>query len=522
MDEDRTVAMSTSPEATGSPGPRRDHWRQSVYLLTDPVVVEAGDAVRAVACHDDSVVWFSGVASDKKVPVCGKHFPGSSCRSPEPGSAGGELSAIAAAAAGAAAMGAGASTAESSAGGVQTPRDSPSQGDRCAAVPQEPEGVFFPPVCLCGLHRTCSPIRIWMLNDEKRAAAFRSVIGSILGNYGRAVQHNVHGDSDIGVADARINNTVCACVSHGFLLPLLTAQEGASIILEIPPSATAAAVCRDVYRANEIDDSKIQPFPGGMSNFYDVLSPPPGSADVFARMGKLDAVIGEPYFADLSSSWPFESLLLFWCVRTALEAGGCFSPRTRVVPARARLLACPFACDLLFRGRRRVGTVEGVNMSAVNGGLGRTKSVSRGDNDRGIAGGEDEEASEGRQPGDVESVRLQEFEHLLLGLPTVVLDMDLTRPLCDLLGGRVEIGCRSTEPVVSGAKTTPVTCHGVALWLDIWLDEEGCHRVSTGPGASYWQQGLLFFEEGWSVTSGGRTFHMEASLVDGALKVDIS
>ena len=531
MDEGRSVVMSTSPEAAESPGPRRDHWRQSVYLLNHPVVVEAGNAVQAVACHDDNAIWFNDFESDKGVPPPGTEVAGSSSQSPEQGPNGRELFTTTAAAgepAGAATGEVRASATESSTGSMETPRDAiaPNCGGKCTGVPQEPEGAF-PPVCLCGLHRTCPPVRIWMLNNEERTAAFRSVIGAALSNHGGgAERQDGRGAKNSGFAtDDASKDTVCACVSDGFLLPLLAAQKGASVVLEIPPSATAAAVCRDVYRANGIDDTKVQPFSNGsgLANFYDILSPPPGSADVFARVGKLDAVIGEPYFADLSSAWPFESLLLFWCVRTALEAGGCFSPRTRVVPARARLLACPFACDLLFRGRRWVGTVAGIDMSAVNSGLGCTR-VSRGGNDGGgvaEAGGEQEE-SEGGQPGTVESVRLQEYQHVLLGPPTSVLDMDLTRPLCDLRGGRVGFGCHFTEKVTSGAKTKPDTCHGVALWLDIWLDEEGCHRLSTGPEASYWPQGLLFFEEAWSVMPRGESFHLEASLEDGALKVDVS
>ena len=542
MDEGRTVVMSTSPEAgEGSPGPRRDHWRQSVYLLSDPVVVvEADDAVRAVACHDDSAIWFSAVERQRGLPPPGKDVAGSMSGFPEQGAAGVKLLATAAAGAtGEGAAGEARSPAiDSSAGGVETPRGAilPKCVSNRAGIPQEGPESAFPPVCLCGLHRTCPPSRIWMLNDEERTTAFRLVIGAVLSNHGggEAERQGGRGTKNNGVTDddASTGTVVCACVSHGFLLPLLAAQEGASVVLEIPPSATAAAVCRDVYRANGIDDSKVQPFSGGgggggrggggLANFYDILSPPPGSADALARVGKLDAVVGEPYFADLSSAWPFESLLLFWCVRTALEAGGCFSPRTRVVPARARLLACPFACDLLFRGRRRVATVGGIDMSAVNGGLGCT-GVSRRGSDGGVAGGEDEqEESKKWQRGAVASVKLQEYHHVLLGPPTAVLDMDLTSPLCDLLGGSVEMVCRFPEGASSRGKTNPVMCHGVALWLDIWLDEKGHHRLSTGPEASYWPQGLLFFEEGWSVIPCGRSFHLEASLEDGALTVDIS
>lgn len=436
-------------------------------------------------------------------------------------------------------------------------------------------GGSFPPVCVCGLHRTCSPFRIGMLNDQDRTAAFRSTIRTIFrgsashhANNGGEKQQNNHPIASVipGAKRRRAAGTVrVACVSDGFLLPLLSAQEGASEILELQPSAAYGAVCRDVYRANGIDadienddanttsdehrQRTIRPFPGGVSSVYDLLTPPSGSAfaadgSTFAGLNgkKLGAVIGEPFFADLSTAaWPLESLLLFWCARTALEAGGCFSPRTRVVPARARLVASPFACELLFRGRRRVGSVEGVDMSAVNGGLGLDLSSEQ---HRGRRGAEDggldmEEGGEGRRrPGEVESVRLSEFGHRLLCPAAEVLDMDLTRPLCDLQGGRTEIRCSgggaghtSTTAAAAAAAAASgergeteghVACHGVALWLDIWLDEEGHHRLSTGPEKLYWPQGVLFFDEEWLVPPCGRSFHLQASLQDGALNVDIS
>lgn len=353
-----------------------------------------------------------------------------------------------------------------------------------------------------------------------------------------------------------------ACISDGFLLPLLAAQAGASEVLEIQASPAYAAVCRDVYHANGIDvdvevdgngngngdnDPKrqrvIRPFPGGVSSVYELLMPSPGPAipdnNGFGSAGiwKLDAVIGEPFFADLSTAtWPLEPLLLFWCARTALEAGGYFSPRTRVVPARARLLACPFACGLLFRGRRPVGKVEGVDMSAVNQRLGVGCAMVEPDSGPGN-GGEDggEDVEENTRLGGVEYARLSEYEHDLLGPPTVVLDMDLTKPLCDLRGGRKEIRCRvrqppsatepgATEPAPQsrGQEARGAVCQGVALWLDIWLDEEGLHRLSTGPEVPYWSQGVLFFEEGWDVPPCGGSFYLEAALEDGALSVDVS
>lgn len=631
MDRDRTITISTSPlpppkepldqdarpnrnappERQPAPAaattPCRDHWRQSVYLLSRPVKVREGDVVRALAHHDDTTVWFHAVEREAQSVGCGQGAAAAAASSC------GGAPAMAATAADAATAASQRPASKGPAPAAPVERVRPAREAEGATAPArrkpgveeanvltkrgvvalEPEDgpviVAVPPVCVCGLHRTCPASRIWMLNDQSRAASFRSVIRSIVAG-DAAGHHLARGpEKQQQKVDAATTATaaaavvaeikrrrnapvppacVVACISDGFLLPLLAAQEGASEVLEIQPSAAYGAVCRDVYHANGVDvdidgngDGNhqkrrvIRPFPGGISSVYELLMPSPGAGpldnDGFGSAGrKLDAVIGEPFFADLSTAaWPLEPLLLFWCARTALEAGGHFSPRTRVVPARARLLACPLACGLLFRARRTVGDVEGVDMSAVNHRLGivgcAVKPQPRGPSNGGCCedGGEGvEEGDRETRLRDVESVRLSEYGHELLGLPTVVLDMDLTQPLCDLRGGRKEIRCCGRQPQPSTAAagagagaTEPapqqragqeasddVVCHGVALWLDIWLDEEGLHRLSTGPEVPYWPQGVLFFEEGWLVPSYGRSFHLEAALEDGALSVGVS
>lgn len=506
LDKGKTVVVSTSPEAGSEPF--RDHWRQSVYLLKQPVRAKAGEMVRTVAYHDDIMIWFDAVEGE--IDPSDSTTDAADYRTNPRGQNGGENEVAGKETA--------TSTAEESLPAFSSGKGVGFVHEAAAPTGENNEvgcteiGKSYPPVCLCGLHRTCSPSRIWMLNDEDRTFAFRSAIGTILGG--------ASGTKGLDCDATRVNTrqTVFICVSDGFLLPLLAAQEGASNVFVISPSVTSDAVCRDVYRANGLENDTIRAFPGGLASFYDILSPPPGSSDIFTGLGKLDAVIGEPFFKDLSSAWPLEPLLLFWCVRTALEAHRCFSPRTRVIPARARLLACPFSCDLLFRSRRRMGTVEGISMSAVNDGLGC-------DRRRGGLGGalpDNGEEEEGRQTGDVESVRLQDYPYVLLSESTTLLDMDLTRSLCDLHSSRVEIPCGYDESATSGEENSNVNCHGVALWLDIWLDEEGHHRLSTGPDIPYWPQGLLFFGEAWLVPPGGNFFHLQATLENGALKVDIS
>lgn len=77
MDKDRKITMSTSPLDKDAPSDictppeeqpaadaapfSRDHWRQSVYLLSRPLRVQAGDAVCAFARHDDTAVWFHAI-----------------------------------------------------------------------------------------------------------------------------------------------------------------------------------------------------------------------------------------------------------------------------------------------------------------------------------------------------------------------------------------------------------------------------------------------------------------------------
>lgn len=615
MDEGRTITMSTSlllppnntldkdaPPKNGAPPskdqlspvtapPIRDHWRQSVYLLSRPLQVRAGDTVRALARHDDTTVWFHAVERETHSASAeeGSAAVGASCGAPaaERSPRGKETTADAAATTTPRQP---APVGSASAAPDERVRPSPSTETATAPTQREPgeeghvmarNGPVVPPVCVCGLHRTFPPSRIWMLNDQSRTAAFRAVIRSILVGDGYPLAHGPRKQqntsavsNDAAAAQGKKRRRTppvqacVACISDGFLLPLLAAQEGASDVLEIQPSAAYAAVCRDVYQANGVDvdfagdgshsgsgsgnnqkRAVIQPFPGGVSNVYELLMPSPGAAapdnsnGVSSAGRKLDAVIGEPFFADLSTAtWPLEALLLFWCARTALEAGGYFSPRTRVVPARARLLACPLTCGLLFGGRRPVGNVEGVDMSAVNhrlgvGCAGKPQSGMSGGGDGGGGGengGEDaNEEDKDARLGDAEPVRLSEYEHELLGPPAVVLDMDLTRPLCDLRGGLKEIRCRGRQPPSTTEATEPASqqrgqeagaavCHGVALWLDIWLDEEGLHRLSTGPEVPYWPQGVLFFGEEWDVPSCGGSFHLEVALQDGALSVGVS
>lgn len=548
MDEDRTVIMSTSPlpppkassefrtDPPASTPPHRDHWRQSVYLLSRPVQVEAGDTVCAIACHDDSTVWFEAVAAASR-------------RSAGSGRTVGDDGVVA----GAGVPTLGTSAASRGIDNTFAPPGGNVGGDahdwERETISQKTSIRSFPPVCVCGLHRTCPPSRIQMLNDQHRTDAFRSAIRAILlGTHKAQTQHENRGaasavESAAGIAGAapgekrrRTASACVACISDGFLLPLLAAQEGALEVLEIQPSTAYRAMCRDVYLANGIDVGKgghgndqrrvIRQFPGGILNVYELLTPTSADNDAFGLAGeKLDAVVGEPFFVDLSTAaWSLESLLLFWCARTALEAGGCFSPRTKVMPARARLVACPFACELLYRSRCRVGTVEGVDMSAANDGLGlERRGVDEGNH---AVGGDGDER---RRPGEVESLRLSEFGHQLLGPPTTVLDMDLTRPLCDLRGGRTEIRCFGRHPRTTavapndgGRRECHVACHGVALWVDFFLDEQTSHVLSTGPEVLYWAQGVFFFEQGWLVPPSGRSFHLETALIDGALRVDVS
>lgn len=596
MDEGRTVTMSTSPgpplkdsKAKGTPAEDhpapvaapsvRDHWRQSVYMLSRPVEVQPGDEICALAHHDDTTVWFREVEREARSSA-GSDLDtvatASSCEGPAMGGPHRTTTSSQPPSAGPASAAPGESVRaapEAEVAAASTRRGPRAEGQpltKKVAAREPKDDPVVPPVCICGLHRTCPPSRIWMLNDERRTASFRSAIRSIV--RGGAGHHLAAAAVDQQVANAANAAAavtvgtkrrrsppapVCvACVSDGFLLPLLAAQEGVSEVLEMQPSAAYAAVCRDVYHANGVDvdldgsnsnqkSRVIRPFPDGISSVYELLAPSPGSAapynDSFVSAGrKLDAVVGEPFFVDLSTAtWPLESLLLFWCARTALEADGYFSPRTRVVPARARLLACPVACGLLFRGRRPVGNVEGVDMSAVNHRLG----VGRGVNPRpeprngceGKGGGDDVNEEDATELGVVQSVRLSEYGHELLGPPTVVLDMDLTRPLCDLRGGRKEIRCggrqlpSTTEAGATGPapqqreqEASGVMCHGVALWLDIWLDEEGSHRLSTAPEVPYWPQGVLFFEKEWAVPPYGGSFHLEAALEDGAFSVGMS
>lgn len=546
MDESQTIALSTAPSEAPSV-PSRDHWRQSVYMLPRPAPVEAGDLLTTIACHDDFMIWFDGVSRDHGKSGVSEASDASASNMRPGQKKGSGRNGVAEAAAAAAAASERASGREAT--GMSSGATATAEGALATSVSGPP------PVCLCGLHRAWPPARIWMLNHKERTESFRRAIRQILSKQSdKNITPVLDESEDCGIP----RKAIVSVVSDGFLLPLIAAQEGASDVLTIPSfSATAGAVCRDVYTANCSTD-KIKAFPGGVTSIYHLLSLSQGSSDHFAAAGtKLDAVVGEPYFDDMAHSWPMEGLLLFWCVRTALESRGYFSPRTRVVPARARLLACPIECDWLFRARRSVRSVEGVDMSAVNDILGYCERESGGAPEAVESGpGITHEAVAERerrnksslQPDgdddfreDIVSVRLSEYPQVCLAPSIVVLDMDLTRGLCDLRGGRTEIRCggsgchRSQEMALSERSTSLYSaegektlgggisaCHGVALWLELWLDEEGQERLSTGPDVGFWAQGLVLFQEPWSVPHAGRSFHLEALLKDGALRVELS
>lgn len=510
LDKDRTVVMNTSPAGQESSSKvSRDHWRQAVYVMHRPVHVKAGNSVRTVARHDDVTIWF-GTLEATQVRLSPSERDAHRSTGLQKTNSSTRYST------------ASPKTVTKSLAGDKSQTGEQICGHRGAVSVgikhQEETAVdersgAYPPVCVCGLHRTCSPYRVWMLNDEQRIAAFRSAIKAVMDDLGA-------GEELRGDVTPRSRRSVIACISDGFFLPIIAAQEGASDILSTPPSATSEALYRVVYRANGISDETIRVFSGGFSSFYEILSPPPGSPSVYSEVGKIDVVLGEPFFADLSSTWPMESLMLFWCVRTALEGYGCFSPRTRFVPARARLLACAFSCELLFRGRRRVGIVEGIDMSAVNDGLGCSWKPNKvGENSVAPQGENSDPSTQGQ---DIESVRLAEYPHELLSRPTAILDLDMSKPLCDLHGGIREIRCGNPEGLAPSRKKEDAVCHGVVLWLDIWLDENGVQRLSTGLDTPYWPQGLLFFEEGWVVPPSRRSFNLQANLVDGHLKLNVS
>ncbi|CAM9128807.1 unnamed protein product [Discosporangium mesarthrocarpum] len=482
MDASRETVLTTEPGKTADPPP--DHWRQAVFLLSGTVQVRAGSTFRAVAVHDEDMIWFEAVnpepGSGMAVGRSGIIGGGGEQEGPEQreGRGSQEKSTIA--------VDRGASSTNGDHKGWGT-----DVGDGWAGGVGAGAG---PPVCTCGLHATADRNRIWMLNDSKRTGLYRSALRKLLSP---PPTHPALGSLAAASATTSTSRGVHLCVSDSFLLPLLAAQEGAVNIHEVACSPLAQRVSQRIYTANSVWDRVVTlPCPPGPATYYDLLCPEPRSPPLVDVLGgKVDTVIGEPYFSDLAQSWPGEALLLFWCVRTALEAGGCFTPRTRVLPARAYVMASAVECAFLFQAHQAVGEVQGVDMSAIN-----------------LVNGKGGGGSE------LASFRLWEYRHLLLSPPVNLLEVNLNQPLHDI-SSKARVDCESDGGGEEGQGARE--CHGLVLWLDLCLDEGGDHRVTTGPEAPYWRQGFSFFEEAWVVPPGGGCFDVLSSIKDGALQVRI-
>ncbi|CAM9317219.1 unnamed protein product [Choristocarpus tenellus] len=479
MDKSRSIIMTTEPGETADPP--SDHWRQAVFLLPQPVLVLEGDILQGTAAHDTDMMWFEGVVAkrpaNQPVDCDGSMEEGNSPKR---------------------------TRVQSPTAGVRGRSKSPNPPEDFKAMPEEGscdradrfDCIEGPPICSCGLHVTADRNRIWMINDRARTTAYRAALRQLNVSTGRSppIPEQVAQSGNDGVGP------VYLCISEGFLLPLLSVQEGAACVLEFPQSPLARRVANAVYTANGVADRVKDVSSQRLSSFYDLISQEPGSLALLSTLGKFDAIIGEPYFSDIAQHcWPMEALMLFWCARSALEASGCFMPQTKVMPACARLLACPIECPFLHHAHSPVGDVEGVDMSAVNDLLGVRVNHEWDPSDSGMP---------------LPSFRLWEYPHRLLSAPITLLEMDMTKPLYNL-SGHAEI---LFAGAVAGAE-----CHGLALWLELWLDEAGEHRVLMGPkDAPYWCQGFVFFKEAWVVPDGGRGFVMTAFIEDGALRLKVS
>ena len=97
-----------------------------------------------------------------------------------------------------------------------------------------------------------------------------------------------------------------------------------------------------------------------------------------------------------------------------------------------------------------------------------------------------------RSPG-YQQIDLGADAHTPLSKPFTALDFDFTRNMPE-----------EGERVIDVTIVTAGTCHGVAFWFDLFMDEEVVYKSESRSRTNHWKQAMQFFPEPVEVRPGDR------------------
>ncbi|MBP2301919.1 tetratricopeptide repeat protein [Azospirillum picis] len=97
-----------------------------------------------------------------------------------------------------------------------------------------------------------------------------------------------------------------------------------------------------------------------------------------------------------------------------------------------------------------------------------------------------------RSPG-YQQLDLGADAHTPLSRPFTALEFDFTRNMPE-----------EGERVIDVTVTTAGTCHGVAFWFDLFMDEEVVYRSESRSRTNHWKQAMTFLEKPITLSAGDR------------------
>ncbi|AEE83772.1 protein arginine methyltransferase 7 [Arabidopsis thaliana] len=242
----------------------------------------------------------------------------------------------------------------------------------------------------------------------------------------------------------------CLVIDDSLLLPLMALHiSNRSRVLSLSPGLqeNAARYFEAIADSNGFSKDRFEYFRDGKTNLAK------------AYPGKIDLLIGEPYYSGLENGLPWQNLR-FWKDRTLLDS--VLSEDAVVMPYKGVLRGCAMYLPDLWKSRCCLGSVEGFDHTLVNTTLGGC----------------------GDLPSGKDSPCLPFFiwqcgETKILSKEFTVMEFDFSKPITGPCSGEVQIEF-----------IKPGVCHGIALWMDWVMDEENSTVISTGPDDKYWKQGV--------------------------------
>ncbi|CAI5739177.1 unnamed protein product [Hyaloperonospora brassicae] len=191
------------------------------------------------------------------------------------------------------------------------------------------------PPCTCGMHLICNAERVAMLTDSARCEAYTAAVSSSI--------------AELTQQEA-LRPISCLDISDGSLVALLAAMhKQVSSVTSIESKEVSARIFDQIVTHNAAEVKVLNSGVKGLLPEHLQGAPP-----------SVDLLVGEPFYYSMQNL-PLWQAFNFWLRRSAVD--GLLHPKSRVLPARARVLAQAVRFEHLHECFGAVGNVSGFDHS---------------------------------------------------------------------------------------------------------------------------------------------------------------